>query len=316
MTASDAVSAGATVQARFEAATARLAEELEADDAVIAAVLCGSLSYDRVWHKSDVDLIIVGVDDPKKVEERGLALVEDDINIHASVMRRDSFRRLVESSRRNSFMHSYVAKGRLLFSKDDTLRRLFDGIESIGEADRRLRLLELASFVLPCLDKAKKWFEVKRDFHYAALYVLHAASGLAGIEVTLAGELTSREVLQQAARHNPAFFRAIYTDMIGNEPSEARIGAVLELIERYLLERHQALFAPVLEHLKEAERVQSVSELEHHFARTQGIEGILSACEWLADQRLIVKAAVPRKVSARSSVQVQELAFGPRLTSS
>jgi predicted nucleotidyltransferase len=70
-----AAAKSSSVQARFEAAMSHLARELEADDAVLAAVLCGSLSYDRVWHKSDIDLVIVAVDDPKKVVEEGVALI-------------------------------------------------------------------------------------------------------------------------------------------------------------------------------------------------------------------------------------------------
>ncbi len=300
------------VQQRFESAMARLAEQLKKDDAVLAVVLCGSLSHDQVWDKSDIDLVIVAVDDPKKVLEEGVALVEDEINVHASVLRRESFRRLVESSRRNSFLHSFVAKGRLLFSKDDTLARLFDGIEQIGERDRELRLMSVLAHLLPCLDKARKWAEVKHDYAYAALFVLQAASALATIEVTLAGELAGREVLQQALRLNSEFFRAVYLDQLGREPSAERLRATLLLIESYLLERRDTLFGPLLEHLSELSAPASASELEHHFTRHLGLSGVVSLCEWLADQGLIVKTALPRKVTARSSVQVQELAFAAR----
>src|SRR5207245_7945344 len=140
----------------------------------------------------------------------------------------------------------------------------------IGDSDKRLRLIELLCFVLPCLDKAEKWLEVKRDYPYAALYVLHAATGLAGIEVTLAGKLASREVLAQAQALNPEFFAAIYLDMIGKRPEPRRIAAALAAIEGYLLERKQLLFGAVLEHLAEQGSVQPISEIDHHFARNHG----------------------------------------------
>jgi len=299
-------------QDRYEAAVAKLSERLREDDAVLAAVVCGSLAYDRVWHKSDIDLVIVAVDDPKKVTEQGIALTEADINVHAQVLRRESFRKLLESSRRNSFEHSYLARGRLLFSKDPALAPLFDGIDQIGERDKQLRLIELLSFVLPCLDKAEKWLVVKRDYAYAALYVLHAATGLAGIEVTLAGKLASREVLAQARQLAPALFDRIYVDMIGKRPEAKRIAAALGAIEAYLLERRAPLFGLVLEHLAEHGNLRPISEIDHHFARTHGIESVLSLCEWLADHDLVVKGGTPRKVCARGSVQLQELAFGPR----
>src|SRR5215471_12595247 len=220
-----------TDQRRYETAMAKLANRLREDDAVLAAVVCGSLAYDRVWHKSDIDLVIVTVDDQKKVTEEGLGLIEDDINVHALVLRRESFRKLMESSRRNSFEHSYLARGRLLFSKDQTLAGLYDRIDQIGDSDKQLRLIELLGFVLPCLDKAGKWLTVKRDYPYAALYVLHAAGGLVGIEVTLAGKLASREVLAQAQELNPGLFGMIYQDMIGKRPSAARITKEMGAIE-------------------------------------------------------------------------------------
>lgn len=302
----------ATDQHRYETAMAKLSDRLRADDAVLAAVLCGSLAYDVVWHKSDIDLMIVTVDDPKKVVEQGIALIEDDINVHGEVMRRESFRKVMESSRRNSFLHSYLARGRLLFSKDDTLVSLFEGIDQIGDADRKLRLIELLGFVLPYLDKAQKWLEVKRDYPYAALYVLNAATGLAGIEVTLAGQLTSREVLAQARELNPSFFDMIYLDMIGKRPQPKRITSALDAIDAYLLERKDVLFGPLLDHLAQEGSVRSISEINYYFSRTHGIEGLLPLCEWLADHEFIVKGGTPRKVCARSKVHVQELAFGPR----
>lgn len=299
-------------QHRYETAMARLSERLRDDDAVLAAVVCGSLAYDRVWHKSDIDLVIVTVDDPKKVTEQSVALTEDDINIHAQVLRRESFRRLMDASRRNSFEHSYLARGRLLFSKDPALAPLFDGIDEIGEGDKQLRLIELLCFVLPCLDKAEKWLSVKHDYPYAALYVLHAATGLAGIAVTLAGKLASREVLAQARELEPVLFDRIYVEMIGKRPEARRIAAALGAIEAYLLAHKQLLFGLVLEHLAEHGSVRSISEIDHHFARTHGIDSVLPLCEWLADHDLIVKGGTPLKICARGTVQLQELAFGPR----
>jgi predicted nucleotidyltransferase len=299
-------------QRRYETAMAKLTERLRADDAVLAAVLCGSLAYDVVWHKSDIDLMIVTIDDPKKVTEQGIALIEDDINVHGEVMRRESFRKVMESSRRNSFLHSYLARGRLLFSKDETLIGLFEGIDQIGDADRRVRLVEMLGGLLPFLDKAQKWLEVTHDYPYAALYVLNASTGLAGIEVTLAGQLVSREVLAQARELNPALFDAIYLDMIGKRPQPKRIAAALEAIDAYLVERKDALFGMVLDHLLTEGSVRPISEINHHFSRTHGIENVLPLCEWLADHDFIVKGGTPRKVCARSKVHVQELAFGPR----
>jgi hypothetical protein len=35
----------------------------EGDRSIVAAILCGSLSHDTVWAKSDIDLVLVTIDD-------------------------------------------------------------------------------------------------------------------------------------------------------------------------------------------------------------------------------------------------------------
>ena len=35
------------------------------DRSILAAILCGSLSHDIVWEKSDIDLTLVTIDDKK-----------------------------------------------------------------------------------------------------------------------------------------------------------------------------------------------------------------------------------------------------------
>ena len=58
------------VQQKFTAALDALVEQVKADRSILAAILCGSLSHDTVWAKSDIDLVLVTIDD-KKVEPAG-----------------------------------------------------------------------------------------------------------------------------------------------------------------------------------------------------------------------------------------------------
>jgi uncharacterized protein len=69
------------------------------------------------------------------------------------------------------------------------------------------------------------------------------------------------------------------------------------------------LFGPLLDHLREAGEARSASEIEAHFKRNFGVEGVTTACEYLADQGLIAKASTPVQLTKRSNVLVEELAF-------
>src|SRR3989475_12076599 len=102
-------------QQRFTAALEAVVEQVKGDRSIVAAILCGSLSHDTVWTKSDIDLVLVTVDD-KKLGPSDMALYSDGVNVHAFLMPRAEFRKTVENSIHNSFMHSFLAKGRLLYS--------------------------------------------------------------------------------------------------------------------------------------------------------------------------------------------------------
>src|SRR6266516_4691329 len=112
-----------SIQQEFTQALAGVVNRVKEDRSILAAVLCGSLSHDTVWAKSDIDLVLVTIDD-KKVDCADLALYADGVNVHAFLLPRAEFRKTVEGSLRNSFMHSFLAKGRLLYTHDQTIADL------------------------------------------------------------------------------------------------------------------------------------------------------------------------------------------------
>src|ERR1700741_5321667 len=96
-----------TVQQEFSAGLDTLIERVKLDRSVLAAVLCGSLSHDAVWEKSDIDLVLVTADD-KKPSRSDVALYADGVNVHAILLPRAEFRKTVEGSLRGSVMHSFL----------------------------------------------------------------------------------------------------------------------------------------------------------------------------------------------------------------
>ena len=115
----------------FTKALDALIAQVKLDRSVLAAMLCGSLSHDKVWDKSDIDLALITIDD-KKVDCGNFALYADGINVHVFLMPRADFRKMVEGAVRNSFMHPMVAKGRLLYTHDPTLSELCARMHEIG----------------------------------------------------------------------------------------------------------------------------------------------------------------------------------------
>ena len=304
----DLIHLSTTAQERFHTALEALVGQVKRDRSVLAAILCGSLSYDTVWDKSDIDLVLVTADD-KKSGDQGLALYADGINVHVLLMPRAEFRKTVEGSIRNGFQHSFLAKGRLLYTHDETVARLCEQLQVIGERDIQVQLLNAASWALPPLYKAHKWLHTRGDLEYTALWILYAATPLAKIEVLSARMLADREVIPQAAKLNPALFKTIYTDLLNNRKNARNVQAALAAIDGYLAERARHLFAPVIEYLLEIGEARSASEIDDHFKRNFGIGSVIGACEYLADQGLIAKASLPVRLTKKSNVEVEELAF-------
>jgi len=296
------------IQRKFTEALDQLIEQVKADRSILAAVLCGSLSHDTVWARSDIDLMLVTVDD-KRVPAGDLSLNADGINVHAWLVPRTDFRKTVEGSLRNSFAHALLSKGRLLYTHDDTIADLCARLQEIGERDRQIALLGAASGAVSTLYKAHKWFITRGDLDYTALWILYTATSLAQIEVIGAGQLADREVIPQAMKLNPDFFATVYTDLLNTKKTKGAVQKALHAIEGYLTDRSDALFGLLIEYLRDERDARSCSEIEHYFKNNYGISGVTTACEYLADRGVIGKAATPVHLTKRSNVEVQELAF-------
>lgn len=296
-------------RARFEAALDAVISQVREDRHILAAILCGSLAHDEVWERSDIDLVLVCTDD-EKTTTHGLALVEDDVNIHTTVQPRARFRRRLEAAVRNTFEHSLFAKGRLLFSRDRSINALLDGLQDLGDRDRVVQAMRSAQHAIAFLYKARKWHATKDDPAYTALWVLQTAGALAEVVVGQAGELVDREALVAAQRLQPALLRVVYTDLLDKAVTRAALDAALDAIDEYLARRAKGLFAPILDYLGEARgEPRSGTEITHHFHRHHDMPDVIIACEWLADIGVIEKASTSRKLTTRSQTEVEELAF-------
>src|SRR5262245_4733923 len=296
------------IQQEFTRALDALIEQVKGDRSIVAAILCGSLSHDTVWAKSGIDLVLVTVDD-KKLGSSDMALYADGVNVHAFLMPRAEFRKTVESSIHNSFMHSFLAKGRLLYSHDPTIADLCAGLAKIGDRDAQVQLFRAAIHVLPSMYKARKWLVTRGDLEYTALWILYTATPLAQVEVIGAGQLADREVIPQAIKLNPDLFKLIYTDLLNVKKTQKTVQTALETVEGYIAGRASSLFRPVLDHLREIGEARSCVEIEDHFKRNFGIEGVTLACEYLADQMIIGKVSIATHLTKKSNIEVQQLAF-------
>jgi hypothetical protein len=206
-------------------------------------------------------------------------------------------------------MHTFLAKGRLLYTHDQTIADLCARLHEVGDRDTQVQILRAATSARPPIYKAHKWFITRGDLDYTALWILYAATPLAQVEVIGAGLLADREVIPQALKLNPAFFKTVYADLLNAKKTRKAVQTALDAVDRYVAQRAATLFGSVIDYLREVGEARSCSEIEAHFKRNFDVSGVTTACEYLADQGLIGKASTPVRLTKKSNVAVQELAF-------
>lgn len=292
--------------ALFNAALDSFVARVRQDRYIIAAILYGSLSHDTVWKKSDIDMLLIGRDENLV---RQLSLVENGVNIHATLMPRSAFKKMIEGSLQGQFMHSAFALSTLLYTSDDSIRAYYDNVRQIGTRDRQLRLMSAGQGALYNLAKAEKWLVTRKDVAYSFLWLMYAVESLASIEVIQHGELTSREVIPQALKLNPSFFKLIYLDFIQQPKDEASVRLVLDAMLDYVEQRADQLFAPIMEYMRDAGGVRTSSEICGYFKNQIQDEHLSIALEWLADKGVLRKLPSPIHLTRKSQVTVDEAAY-------
>ncbi len=299
---------GDDVHARFQRALGNFVDKAKSDHNVVAAVVFGSLVNDEVWEKSDIDLILV-VKDVKHVKPV-LALVEEDVNLHVQVHTRDRFKKAMDRHTAGGFLHSMLADGKVLFTRDPVIDQLHaQAQQDLGTRDQRAQLFAAASQVVPALYKAQKFCLLKRDPEHAFVWIAHLYSPLAKIEVYSHKKLARREAIKQALELNPDFFGPIYTELLHQKKTQKRVEAALASIDAYLSEHTERLFRPLLDFLAEAGSARSASAIQEWGQRQLGIDGTLMACEWLSDKGIVTKVASPIRATKGSKTTYDELAF-------
>jgi len=296
----------AAVRQRYEEALESFVARVKQDRYIVAAILFGSLAYDDVWEKSDIDMLLIVRDD--KADDRFYTLVENGISIHTNLVTRSKFKTTFERALQGTWAQSVLARSTLLFSTDETLQAYYENVRHVGSRDREMQMLTALNPVLSLLTKAEKWLVVKNDPIYSFLYMMNLITFLANVEVLWHADVPGREVIQQAITYNPEFFIPLYTDL-AQQPKDAEVmRQAIQKIYGYIEEKQEVLFRPILNYLSEAGSVRSSTEIGEYFQKRLG-SGITLICEWLAERGVIQKVATPLRLTEKSRVTMDEASY-------
>lgn len=303
--------------ARFESALNQLIGRIAEDRYVLAVVLVGSLSEATIWRRESLGLWIIEADGvSRRVRSDGnderifRILVEDGINIHAEVIPRSRFKKMVEGSSRTAFSCNFFAVRKLVYSQDPSIGNWFEQANTVATKDRERELLTFSTWTIHAHRHAQKRLELKGDIELAQQEVLGAAHSIAYTEIIRQGEVWEQDVIYRAIEGNPELFQVIYLDVLSKRKSRKVLATALDAIDVYLDQHYQAHLKPLLSFLKKEKRVVPLSEISDHFAYSAVYPGHLeSACEWLQRKGRLEKLSAPFKLTKRSHEQVEEPAY-------
>src|SRR5579864_6256892 len=303
--------------ARFQAALNQLTERIAADRYVLAIVLVGSLSPETIWHRETLGLWIIEADGVSRRlpsdgdDERVFRiLVENGINIHAEVIPRSRFKKMVEGASRTAFSCNFFAVREIVYSKDASIESWFKKANSVATKDQERELLTFSTWTIHAHRHARKRLDFKRDLELAAQEILGAAHSIAHTEIIRRGQIWEQDVIYRAIEGNPALFKTIYLDVLAKRKNRRVLEKALDAIDGYLDKHYQAHLKPLLAYLNKQSRLVPLSEISDHFAFSQLHPWHLeSACEWLEHKGRLQKLSAPFKLTKRSTERVEEPAF-------
>jgi hypothetical protein len=302
---------------RYEAALAQFVERVMADRYVLAVVEVGSLLPETMWARHALWLWIIEADGVTRrlpsdgTDERVFRiLVENGVNIHAEVIPRSRFKKMVEGASRTAFSHNFFAKRRIVASKDKSIDGWFKKADRLATKDQERELLAYSTWTIHAAIHARKRLEVKGDLALASQETLGAAHSVAHTEIIRRGEVWEDDVIYRAIEGAPKLFKTIYLDVLAKPTNKKVLAAALDAVDAYLDEHYEAHLKPLLDFLKKQDRVVPLSEISDHFAFSQVYPGHLAAaCEWLEKKKLVEKVSAPFKLTKRSLERVEEPAY-------
>lgn len=294
----------AELKIRYQQAIDQFIDKIKDDINVIAVILGGSVAYDVIWDKSDVDMTVVVRD--QKLSSDNLSITEEGITFNLYLVQRSSFKRGMEGSIGGSFLQSFMAKGEIVYTTDESLYEFFEDIKQIGEDDRAISAFYITAEMLSNMHKVEKWMVARKDLVYAQYFFLKLAEQVANMELCIRGIPNSRTAIQKAIELNPEIMKIFYQEPMTHLMTEAELTNGLKKLDKYLEDKIDLFKKPVIEYLSDHE-IKTVSMI----AKRLGSEShyIIDVLDYLAEKEVIEKVTQIIKLTPKSRLAIEEIGF-------
>src|SRR6185369_14593710 len=211
------------------------------------------LSSETIWQRESLGLWIIEADGVSRRlpsdgnDERVFRiLVENGINIHAEVIPRSRFKKMVEGASRTAFSCNFFAERQIVYSKDASIESWFKKANNLATKDQERELLTFSTWTIHAVRHARKRLDVKGDLELATQETIWAAHSVAHTEIIRRGEVWEEEVIYRAIEGAPKLFQTIYLNVLAKRKNRKVLSAALDAIDEYLEKNYPAHLKPLL----------------------------------------------------------------------
>lgn len=289
---------------RYLAAVDSFVDKIKDDPNVIAVIVCGSVAYDVVWEKSDIDMTIIIRD--QKLKNEGYCVVEDGITLNVYLVPRSEFKRAIDGGIGGSWSQSYLSNGKMVYTTDESLIESFEDMKHIGSDDMALSLFHMAGMLIGDYHKIQKWLTVRRDPLYAQYFLLKAAEPIAAMELCLNGQPFSRKAIQKVMEINPDVLAPFYKEPMSHLLSEDEIKKGLDSIDAYLEKHLDIIKKPVMDFMYDGE-IKTMTLLSKHFRME--CHFLIEVFEYLKEKGVIEKVSQIIRITPKGKKAVEEIGY-------
>lgn len=300
------------INKKYKAALEVFIEKIKEESNIISVIAYGSVVNGELWEKSDIDIWLISKENSKKIYNQ-YSLVVEDIDFQVELYSRNYFFELVDSPHCQSFFRSVLPKSKLIYSKDKAIENLFNEDHVLGDRDKEENLLNAAIYGVVCVKKVEKILKLNEDALLAFGVMLKLVRNLANIEVAYNNQYPCREVENQALHLNYDFFNDIYVDLVNSKVDELNIENKLSKCKKYLCDKSDVVFEPIVKWLKTEREVRGVSEINEYIKRKYNISNdgneLTDTYNWLVENKILIRTSESIKLLDKSKVYFEEAAY-------
>ena len=160
------------VRKQFDDAVSSFIERAKQDSRVLAIILYGSMAYDEVTERSNINMYVI----TEEGRYRSTRVVEHGIPIDLQICNRNDFMRRLQSQRGRGMLQ-VLTYSKLVFSRDCAFTDFYKNLDKkVGLRDRLLTQIIYFQATRHDLEKAEKFLYIKDDLAHSFHALLHGLS--------------------------------------------------------------------------------------------------------------------------------------------